>query len=203
MKADKYLRAAEKAMEQQIVPLLFSAAQQQEWAQPHHEKWDHYNFASLMTADKRFEDFAQVAPQLAINDPRITQAQIDAAPKTLKVVVDGTSYDVPLRIYKNTSETEQQWQESRRIRVRHREVVQGLEKSLKAEFKLTAGKDYSIGTGRSLKDGKPVDTFMVQLFNAKARKAGPELQKRMTEQLAVLMPERPSNVWLMGPIVLH
>lgn len=195
------MEAVNRAILEQVVPKLFTQKQRNEWEAPYHEKSDHFNFAPLMTADMEFAALGGLAPQLAINDPRISQAQIDAAPKTLTVTLNGKQHTVPLRVYKNTSETVAEWTETIAFQARSREAISHLEIGLSREFNLEAGKDYSIGYGiGGVGDIKTANYFM-QIFNAKtARKQGAEIRQYMQEQLAELTPERPSRIIVGGPI---
>lgn len=201
MGAETVMEAVNKAIEEQVVPKLFSREQRAEMTVPYHTASDHYNFAPLMTADMEFAATGGLAPQLAINDPRITDAQIDAAPKTITVTLRGQEVTVPLRVYKNTSETVAEWTETRDFQSRSRQAIAQLEIGLSRKFNLEAGKDYSIGYGIGGVGHIKAASYIMQIYNAKtARKQGAEIKQYMQERLAELTPERPSQVILSGPI---
>jgi hypothetical protein len=203
MNVDKFLEAASAAIEQQIIPALFTPAQIAEMHQPFHHKWDYYSLSHMVTAEKEFAAFGGACPQLAVNDPRITEAQIDALPPTITVAYEGKNYAVPLRVYLDTDESVKEWQENVEFNSRSREALASIEPGLASKFHLAASKDYSIGYGIGQVGGKPSATFLVQLFSDKAQKLGSKVKKYMESELKTLTPERPSEVILSGPIRLH
>lgn len=200
MNAEKFLEASRIATEQQIIPKLFTPAQLAEMQQPFHQTWDYYGFVPLMTAEKAFAAYDGAKPQLSINDPRITDAQIKALPPTITVDYEGSQYTVPLRVYSGARESVADWQEKLAFQRRSREAIASIETGLSSKFNLTSGYDYSIGYGIGLVDNEKAASFIVQLYNDKARKVSRDVGKYMEEELKTLTPERKSQVLLSGPV---
>lgn len=203
---DKIARAIDKALEEQIIPLLFTPAQLAEMDKPHYGRHHLYYAANLMTIEKEYKVLDTVKPQLAITDPRITKAQIAALPKTLDVTVDGKTHTVPLRVFEmHHHASVKEWREAVDFQAESHRGAEGLEKSLARKFNLVAGKDFSIGYGIGAdKKGNKVASYMVQMFdNAALKKQGKAVQDFAEKEIAVITPGRPSSVMVHGPIILH
>jgi hypothetical protein len=199
-----FIQAVNQAIEEQIIPRIFSAAQLAAMQLPYHEKKDHYSFTTAPTAERTFKKFYNIRPQLMINDPGIADRQINPpALRSIKVSFKGKMRDVPLSIVRENpgwAKTAQEWQKDLDSSYLRRKVVAKLEPSLKQKFNLASGKDYSIGPGLGFARKNAATQYVVQLHTPEARKETAAIKKLIEKQLKVITPGKRSRVRIAGPM---
>jgi hypothetical protein len=196
------LEATKQAIEEQVIPQLFSAEQLAEMKKPYHEKADHY----FLIDD---EDFLKtMGATLIINDARITPEQIAATAKSIKVTVDGKTQEIPLQAFKPRTGNVQAWQDNLAYSYVSREAKEKLEAGLKEKFNLVKGKDFKIeyGSMNNINFELPADApgfktrnaalYLVKIWNKEALKQKSVIEKYIHDQLNVITPGRPSDVYI-------
>jgi len=196
------LEATKQAIEEQVIPQLFSAEQLADMKKPYHDKTDHY----FLIDD---EDFLKtMGATLIINDPRVPAEQVAAAARNIQVTVDGKTQDIPLHVYKPRNESVQAWQDSLAYAYVSREAAAKLEADLTEKFNLVKGKDFKIeyGSMNNINFDLPTDApghktrtaafYLVKIWNKEALKQKPAIEKYIHDQLNVITPGRPSDVYI-------
>jgi hypothetical protein len=196
------LEATKQAIDEQVIPQLFSAEQIAEMKKPYHDKADYY----FLVND---EDFLKVmGATLIINDARIMPEQIAAAAKSINVTVDGKTQEIALHVYKPHNESVQAWQDGLAYSYVSREAKEKLEAGLAEKFNLAKGKDFKIeyGSMNNINFELPTNDpgfktrtaalYLVKIWNKEALKQTPAIEKYIHDQLKAITPGRPSDVYI-------
>lgn len=199
-----FIEAVNKAIEEQIVPKLFTAKELADMKLPHHETSDHYTFSNGITSDPAFAPFYNVQPQLCVEDTRVPDAQIDAAPKKIYVTFKGKVHEVPLRVYRFNTDSAKKFTGMLEFTYISRAAIAELAKGVKKEFNLVSGTDYEIGYGVGGWAAKDVPEayYLIQTWSKAAQKQDKAICKFVEEQLKVVTPGRPSKVSTSGGAII-
>lgn len=187
-KLQDFMVAATGAMELQVIPAIFSDAQRAEMTLPHHSPEDHYHCGFLGG-----NEFRDMAPQISIDDPRISQQQIDQALNKISFHFDGQDYDFDVRVYQSTRGKKDlsKWQKDVGHTQLSRQAIDAVAPKLQQQFQLAVGQDFSISHGQRANYTAAFTITLTQQTDAQ-RKA--DIEAYADTELKKVITDRPVSV---------